>query len=89
MFWLYHKPLSKHDTLDLVTTPDLEGGGHLAPGETAIPCPENLLRQGSMTPAQKLPQPEGPHSPLFRESGPGPVPTKEQNDSISILQAPL
>lgn len=35
------------------------------------------------------PQPEGPHSPLFRESGPGPVPAKEQDDSISILLAPL
>lgn len=46
------------------------------------------LRTGPITP-HLSPQPEGPHSPLCRESGPGPVPAKEQNDPISILWAPL
>lgn len=35
------------------------------------------------------PQTEAPHSPLFRESGPGPAPAKEQNDPVNILLVPL
>ena len=68
-------------------------GGHLVP---AIPATEIHTRQCSRPPAGSeqapslhipLPSLWDPHSPLFRESGPWPVPAKEQNHTVNILLA--